>query len=498
MKPSRNQPCPCGSGKKFKHCCDGKSAGRILDPDAALKTGIHFHQVGKLTKAGAIYKSILVEHPEHADALHLFGLVNHSTGQSELAYDFIQTAIRHNPAAAIYHSNLADVCRGLGRLDEALVVAQQACELQPDLPEAHFQLGKTLRAQRKNEAAMQALKRALMLQPTLTEASLVLAQVLCALKRKDEAISCLEAANVLQPGQFGVIKSIGNILSMMDRHEEAIHHYLTQLAAYPVYTLLMYEALAESYTVSGNSEAAADCYRKLLELRPEDEHARHFLKVVTGEHGEHGDAPPLGYVRVLFDDYAETFDNHLVKYLEYRTHVLMGEAIRDLVGTTRNDLDCLDLGCGTGLLGPEIRQLCRTLEGCDLSPKMIDQARKRKLYDRLDVDELLSFLSKRSDGSVDLITASDVFIYLSQLKDIFVQSRRTLRVGGWLAFSIELLDDTGKDYALKSSGRYAHAPSYISRLCEQTGYTVTYRREVTLRKEADVPMPGLIYVLSTR
>ena len=24
MKVGRNQPCPCGSGKKYKHCCAGK------------------------------------------------------------------------------------------------------------------------------------------------------------------------------------------------------------------------------------------------------------------------------------------------------------------------------------------------------------------------------------------------------------------------------------------------------------------------------------------
>lgn len=24
-KPSRNDPCPCGSGKKFKKCCEGRS-----------------------------------------------------------------------------------------------------------------------------------------------------------------------------------------------------------------------------------------------------------------------------------------------------------------------------------------------------------------------------------------------------------------------------------------------------------------------------------------
>ena len=26
MATGRNEPCPCGSGKKFKHCCEGKQA----------------------------------------------------------------------------------------------------------------------------------------------------------------------------------------------------------------------------------------------------------------------------------------------------------------------------------------------------------------------------------------------------------------------------------------------------------------------------------------
>lgn len=27
-KPRRNDPCPCGSGKKYKHCCEGESSWR--------------------------------------------------------------------------------------------------------------------------------------------------------------------------------------------------------------------------------------------------------------------------------------------------------------------------------------------------------------------------------------------------------------------------------------------------------------------------------------
>ena len=29
MATGRNEPCPCGSGKKFKHCCEGKQQAGV-------------------------------------------------------------------------------------------------------------------------------------------------------------------------------------------------------------------------------------------------------------------------------------------------------------------------------------------------------------------------------------------------------------------------------------------------------------------------------------
>lgn len=32
-KTGRNDPCPCGSGKKFKKCCENKAAAKALSPE---------------------------------------------------------------------------------------------------------------------------------------------------------------------------------------------------------------------------------------------------------------------------------------------------------------------------------------------------------------------------------------------------------------------------------------------------------------------------------
>lgn len=35
MKPGRNDPCPCGSGKKYKHCCYAKDSAELAAAAAA-------------------------------------------------------------------------------------------------------------------------------------------------------------------------------------------------------------------------------------------------------------------------------------------------------------------------------------------------------------------------------------------------------------------------------------------------------------------------------
>ena len=50
----------------------------------------------------------------------------------------------------------------------------------------------------------------------------------------------------------------------------------------------------------------------------------------------------------------------------------------------------LDLGCGTGLAGEALRRRAAWLEGVDLSSGMIDQARRKGLYDRLEVAEAVT------------------------------------------------------------------------------------------------------------
>ena len=60
---------------------------------AALTIAIEHHQAGRLPMAEEIYRRILAVEPNHPDALHLLGLVEHQTGRQEQAIEHIGRAI---------------------------------------------------------------------------------------------------------------------------------------------------------------------------------------------------------------------------------------------------------------------------------------------------------------------------------------------------------------------------------------------------------------------
>jgi hypothetical protein len=63
MTTGRNDPCPCGSGKKFKHCCLGKESGTAAGHDAAgisetLRSALEGRQFYSLEEAQAFLDQI--------------------------------------------------------------------------------------------------------------------------------------------------------------------------------------------------------------------------------------------------------------------------------------------------------------------------------------------------------------------------------------------------------------------------------------------------------
>ena len=53
-----------------------------------------------------------------------------------------------------------------------------------------------------------------------------------------------------------------------------------------------------------------------------------------------------------------------------------------IIKDSKSDLlgSIVDLGCGTGLFGMEIKQFCNHLEGIDLSEKNAKRSKRKKIF----------------------------------------------------------------------------------------------------------------------
>jgi len=209
-----------------------------------------------------------------------------------------------------------------------------------------------------------------------------------------------------------------------------------------------------------------------------------------------GDIPapracPPDYLVQLFDGYAGRFDAHLVAKLGYRGPQLLLDSLVPLLAPDAA-LDVIDLGCGTGLCGALFRPRARSLVGVDLSPLMLEQSRRRGVYDELVKSDLAPALLARPGGA-DVLLAADVFIYVGDLAPIFYAAATALRAGGFFAFTLEIADCP--DFTLCRSRRYAHNPAYIRRLAAETGLVERGFTRAILRAGEEAPVTGAVVVM---
>jgi len=88
-------------------------------------------QAGRFSAAEAICGDILRGQPECAPALHLLGIVAYQTGDLPSAIEQLRRAIAADRTNALYHSNLGEMCRQAGSIDDARTAFETAISLKP-------------------------------------------------------------------------------------------------------------------------------------------------------------------------------------------------------------------------------------------------------------------------------------------------------------------------------------------------------------------------------
>ncbi|MBI3442004.1 MAG: tetratricopeptide repeat protein [Proteobacteria bacterium] len=383
----------------------------------------------------------------------------------------------------------AQACLQASRFEEARQLYEQICRLNPQDAEAWFFFGAVNGQLGRFDEAITCSLRVIALQPDHSDARYNLAQAYMHQARFREAAEAYREVARRNPQHVPTLNNLGYALVQIGRFDEAVACHRQALRLQPNDAEAL-NNLGNALQGQGKKEEAVAAYREALRLRPEYASPR-FQLAAMGRDETPPQAPP-DYVRNLFDNYAERFDKHLVEGLEYRTPELLNRLVRKVLGNESRKLDILDLGCGTGLCGPMFRDLAHKLVGVDLSPKMIEKARARNLYDELLVGEITVSLMK-PDTTFDLIIAADVFPYIGDLQHIFETCERTLKPDGLFAFSAEVANDVA-GYVLRPTGRYAHSEKYVKNLSAKNGFSELVFEQTILRKDRGKPVHGYVSV----
>jgi predicted O-linked N-acetylglucosamine transferase (SPINDLY family) len=262
-----------------------------FDINEALKTASKHHRNGKLKEAERLYLRVLTRNPNHADALHLLGILATQTGEPDVALELIDKAISIKPTVADFYDNQADALVALGRYDEAITARRKAIAMNPRFVRSYFLLGNQLGEMGRYDEAIETFQSAVQLKPTDADIHNNLGYAYFMRDRLDEAFAAMTEAARLRPNWPQVEMNLGHVWLARADHEKAMslfNHALAMESTSPEWlsTRIMamhydpaYDAPALLKAVRGWDELIGEPLRESIRPHPNDRFPDRKLRI---------------------------------------------------------------------------------------------------------------------------------------------------------------------------------------------------------------------------
>ncbi len=176
---------------------------------------------GRFLDAQLCCRQALAIDADHADSLHLMGLLSFQTEQYDHAAEWIGRAVRQVPKPE-YLSNLGIALRRLQRYEEALKAFDKAIQLKADDAELWVRRSNVLLDLKRPTEALPGFRQVLELNPHHVEAAYRCGHLLHELARPEEALPYLDLGHQLEPNQAVILERRALVLHSLRRFEEAL------------------------------------------------------------------------------------------------------------------------------------------------------------------------------------------------------------------------------------------------------------------------------------
>ena len=234
MDVGRNDPCRCGSGKKFKKCCLDKvrpEASVAVSAADLLSRAASSYQAGRLLEAKELCQRLIARGERLADARHLYGLLLLAEGDHAGALAALDSALSVSSNPQIL-SNRGLALQALGRHAEAVESFQAS--LRSDGREflVWMNLAKAQRLLGELAGAEESYRRVLTLKADFPGALSALPRVILEQQRAQEALDfLLDAESRVLPTEDMLavkglaLRALGRPSEVLDVYREAVRRF---------------------------------------------------------------------------------------------------------------------------------------------------------------------------------------------------------------------------------------------------------------------------------
>ena len=450
------------AGQILEHCPDG--------PEKCYRELLLLRAKEDSTSFESRLAEALVLYPQMARFRSLNALQFHEAGLLNEALDCYSEALALDHCQPSVWSNYGLALAALNQHRQAMTAFETAISIDPNREMAWYNKGVLLKKRREYKAALLAFQR--------------LSEISC---NPDEALEHICDLYFLL-GRFNEGSEMIQIRAERCDNMEERRRLFQSLSV--IQAAVAREHKAGRWSETDRKRKEGIVAQEIIEILkgfrggPEDDPSQAHL--LNGVYGRSPPMPPNGYVEQLFDHYAERYEGHLSKVLQYQVPILVHQMAKSN-GIEANAI--LDLGCGTGLCGPLLTG--RSLVGVDCSNEMLKVAASKECYSSLVHQDLLVFLSEVQER-FDLMVAADVMVYFGALESFFELVSDTLHHGGHIIMSTECGQSNG--YRLSYTGRYQHSHDYVLEAAQEAGLSLLAVQTAPLRREEGEWINGQIWL----
>jgi protein O-GlcNAc transferase len=201
----RNEPCPCGSGRRYKECHGALGAAHTVETAAAARSLL---AQGRRDDALRIARQVIEATANDADGWTVLGLALESV-EPDAAVAAWERAVALAPRAPEAHFRIGDFRRRRGEHAPAIAAYEAALAAGSSHPVLLNNLGLALREAGRIEEAEANYRRALEREPRMVEAAANLADLLRVEHRDAEAVHWYTRAAELAPGVASLWLNLG-------------------------------------------------------------------------------------------------------------------------------------------------------------------------------------------------------------------------------------------------------------------------------------------------